>query len=339
MNKYILPIVVVVLVAGGIILNNALKEDTKLADCGSVTIANMNWSSAQAIAEIDKIILTHGYECDVELVPGDTVPTFTSMNEKGEPDVAPELWSNSLRAPLDAAKEEGRLISTGNVFSQGGEEGWFIPEATLAANPELKTWEDVIARPDLFPNPENPERGALIGCPAGWACQYINQNLYKAYDMEAKGWDLIDPGSSAGLDALISKAVNDGTNLVTYYWAPTAILGKLPMYMLEPNATHDSDEWASCTAVADCADPKPNAWGFSAVETVVTDNFSEQASVAMDYISTRAFDNATMNSLLAWMAENQATGEEGAIYYLENNEDNWSAWVSEAVKDRVLEAL
>ena len=92
-------------------------------------------------------------------------------------------------------------------------------------------------------------------------------------------------------------------------------------------------------AVADCADPNPNAWGFSAVETVVTDNFSEEASVAMDYISTRDFDNATMNSLLAWMAENQATGEEGAIYYLENNEDNWSAWVSEAVKDRVLEAL
>ena len=117
MNKYILPIVVVVLIAGGIILNNVLKEDTKLADCGSVTIANMNWSSAQAIAEIDKIILTHGYECDVELVPGDTVPTFTSMNEKGAPDVAPELWSNSLRAPLDAAKEEGRLISTGNVFT------------------------------------------------------------------------------------------------------------------------------------------------------------------------------------------------------------------------------
>ena len=71
----------------------------------------------------------------------------------------------------------------------------------------------------------------------------------------------------------------------------------------------------------------------------MTDNFSEEASVAMDYISTRDFDNATMNSLLAWMAENQATGEEGAIYYLENNEDNWSAWVSEAVKDRVLEAL
>ena len=333
-----MPLVLVILIAGGVYFNNILKDDTKLADCGDITIANMNWASAQAIAEIDKIILTHGYNCNVELVPGDTVPTFTSMNEKGEPDVAPELWSNSLRIPLDVAKEEGRLIAS-DVFSQGGEEGWFIPEATLTANPELKTWEDVIARPDLFPNPENPDRGALVGCPAGWACQIINQNLYKAYGMEAKGWDLIDPGSSAGLDALINKAVNDGDNILSYYWAPTAILGKLPMYMLEPNVDHDKSEWETCTGVADCADPKVNAWGFSYVETVVTDNFAKEASVGLDYITNRSFGNATLNTLLAWMADNQATGEEAAIYYLQNNQDDWSGWVSKDVKKAVLAAL
>ncbi|MBH20162.1 MAG: ABC transporter substrate-binding protein [Rhodobiaceae bacterium] len=333
-----MPLVLVILIAGGVYFNNILKDDTKLADCGDITIANMNWASAQAIAEIDKIILTHGYNCNVELVPGDTVPTFTSMNEKGEPDVAPELWSNSLRIPLDVAKEEGRLIAS-DVFSQGGEEGWFIPEATLTANPELKTWEDVIARPDLFPNPENPDRGALVGCPAGWACQIINQNLYKAYGMEAKGWDLIDPGSSAGLDALINKAVNDGDNILSYYWAPTAILGKLPMYMLEPNVDHDKSEWETCTGVADCANPKVNAWGFSYVETVVTDNFAKEASVGLDYITNRSFGNATLNTLLAWMADNQATGEEAAIYYLQNNQDDWSGWVSKDVKKAVLAAL
>ncbi|MFL2817662.1 MAG: glycine betaine ABC transporter substrate-binding protein [Alphaproteobacteria bacterium] len=338
MKKYMMPLVLVILIAGGVYFNNILKDDTKLADCGDITIANMNWASAQAIAEIDKIILTHGYNCNVELVPGDTVPTFTSMNEKGEPDVAPELWSNSLRIPLDVAKEEGRLIAS-DVFSQGGEEGWFIPEATLTANPELKTWEDVIARPDLFPNPENPDRGALVGCPAGWACQIINQNLYKAYGMEAKGWDLIDPGSSAGLDALINKAVNDGDNILSYYWAPTAILGKLPMYMLEPNVDHDKSEWETCTGVADCADPKVNAWGFSYVETVVTDNFAKEASVGLDYITNRSFGNATLNTLLAWMADNQATGEEAAIYYLQNNQDDWSGWVSKDVKKAVLAAL
>ncbi|MEK1853098.1 MAG: glycine betaine ABC transporter substrate-binding protein, partial [Phyllobacterium sp.] len=44
------------------------------AECGTVTIANMNWQSAEALANLDKIILTEGYGCDAELVAGDTVP-------------------------------------------------------------------------------------------------------------------------------------------------------------------------------------------------------------------------------------------------------------------------
>ena len=61
------------------------------AACGNLTIANMNWASANFMAEVDKIILEKGYGCTVELVPGSTMPTFTSMQEKGEPDIAPEL--------------------------------------------------------------------------------------------------------------------------------------------------------------------------------------------------------------------------------------------------------
>ena len=67
---------------------NAVAAD----ECGDVTIASMTWASAELIAEIDKMILTEGYGCNAELVAGDTMPTFTAMNEKGSPDLAPELW-------------------------------------------------------------------------------------------------------------------------------------------------------------------------------------------------------------------------------------------------------
>jgi len=65
------------------------------AKCGNISIANMNWASANFMAEVDKVILEEGYGCTVELVPGATMPTFTSMQEKGEPDVAPEFWANA----------------------------------------------------------------------------------------------------------------------------------------------------------------------------------------------------------------------------------------------------
>lgn len=52
------------------------------ADCGNVTIASMNWQSAEVAANLDKIILEKGYGCSAEIVTGDTVPTLTSMAER-----------------------------------------------------------------------------------------------------------------------------------------------------------------------------------------------------------------------------------------------------------------
>ena len=45
------------------------------------------------------------------MVVGATTTTFASMNEKGQPDVAGELWINAVREPLMAAMDEGRLHS------------------------------------------------------------------------------------------------------------------------------------------------------------------------------------------------------------------------------------
>ena len=81
------------------------------AACGKISIANMNWASANFMAEVDKIILEEGYGCTVELVPGATMPTFTSMQEKGEPDVAPEFWANAAIIALNKAVDEGKLHS------------------------------------------------------------------------------------------------------------------------------------------------------------------------------------------------------------------------------------
>ena len=76
------------------------------AKCGDVTMAEMNWASAELMANIDKVILEKGYGCNVELVAGATMPSFTSMNEKGQPDVAAELWINAVRNPLNKAMAE-----------------------------------------------------------------------------------------------------------------------------------------------------------------------------------------------------------------------------------------
>ena len=313
-----------------------------LAKCGAVTIASMNWASAELMASVDKIILDKGYGCDVSVVPGDTMPTFTSMNEKGRPDVAPELWINAVRNPLAKALKEGRLHSLNDGPITGLGEGWWIPPHTAKKHPELKTVLDILKRPDLFPYQEDKSKGAFVGCPAGWGCQLTNANLFRAFEMEKKGWVLVDPGSAAGLDGSLAKAVERGQNWFGYYWSPTALAGKYSLVKIPFGVPFaGSDNWDGCIVKPeqDCADPKPSAWTKSEVHTVVSENFSKSGGVALDYLKARVFPGAIMNGMLAYMQEEKASGEDAAVEFLRKHESIWTKWVSADAAAKVKASL
>ena len=319
-----------------------LISNLAVASCGSITMADMNWPSATLMANVDKIILEEGYGCEIELVAGATTTTFASMNEKGQPDVAAELWINAVREPLFAAMDEGRLHSARKMPITDLGEGWWVPSYTLEKNPGIKTVLDILERPDLFPAKEDPSKGEFIGCPAGWGCQLSNINLFRAFEMEKKGWILIDPGSQAGLDASMAKAVERGDNWFGYYWAPTAPVGRFGMKMMDFGVPFaGADNWDGCIAKAeqDCADPKPSSWTQSEVHTVVTTNFKDQASTAMDYFSKRIYPGDVMGKMLVYMDDNQAQGIDAAIEFLEKYEDVWTTWVSSEVASKVKSSL
>ena len=310
--------------------------------CGSMTMAEMNWASAELMANVDKFILEEGYGCEVELVAGATIPTFTSMNEKGVPDVAGELWINAVREPLFAAMDEGRLMSAveGPITQLG--EGWWVPPKTAKAHPEIVSDIDaLLARPDLFPHPEDPSKGAFVGCPAGWGCQLANNNLYRAFEMEKKGWLLVDPGSAAGLDGSMAKAAERGENWFGYYWSPTAMIGKYAMVPVDMGDWGGSENWDGCIVKPeqDCADPKPSSWTKSEVHTVVTSEFAGRGGPAVDYLKTRIFPGPIMNGMLVWMGDEQAGGEDAAVEFLTQHEDLWTGWVSSDAAAKIKAAL
>jgi glycine betaine/proline transport system substrate-binding protein len=309
-----------------------------MGDCGKVQIADMNWASATFIAHADKKIL-EAMGCEVELVPGDTMPTGTSMTEKGQPDVAPELWINALREALDKAVAEKRLEYANYAFLDGGEEGFWVPQYMVDEHPELATIEGVLSHPELFPHPEDKSKGLFMGCPAGWNCQITSGNLFKAFGMEDKGFLLGDPGTAAGLDGSLAKAYERKEGWFGYYWAPTAFLGKFDMVKVDFGVEHNKEEWDKCTTVADCLNPKPNAWSLSEVFTVTTTELEGKSPTAYNYFKRRGYHNKFLNRYLKWIDENQATGEEAAENFLREHEEVWTPWVSAAVAQKVRESL
>jgi len=261
------------------------------------------------------------------------------MTEKGEPDVAPEGWVDLLPDVVNRGLKEGRLVEASLALSEGGVQGWWIPKFLADANPHIKTISDALKHPQLFPAPEDPTKGAVHNGPQGWGGTRVTAQLFKAYGAEKAGFTLIDTGSSAGLDGSLAKAYERKKGWVGYYWAPTALLGKYEMVKLGHGVPYNEAEWKRCNTVGDCPDPKPNDWPKDKVQTIVTAQFAKRAGPAMDYLKARSWSNETVNKLLAWMTDNQATGEGGAKHFLKNNESVWTKWVSPDVAAKVKTGL
>ncbi len=317
------------------------SKSAKNQECGEVQIAEMNWASAQLVANIDQVILKNGYDCDASVVVGDTNPTFASMISKGSPDIAPEMWLNSFREPLEKAVSEEKIYIANEQPITGLGEGWWIDPATAQKYPELKTVQDVLARPDLFPYKEDSSKGAFHSCPEGWACRIVNGNLFRGFEMEEKGWHSVNPGSAAGLDGSIAKAVESGSPWFGYYWSPNAIIGKYKLVKIDFGVPYAGDEkWDNCLAKENCADPVASSWLEPLVRTVVSGTFKQNVSQDVSsYLEKRTLPGNIVENLLAYMNEKQASGSDAAFKFLSEYPDVWREWVSEEVFEKVSKAL
>ncbi len=317
----------------------AISGAAHASNCGSVTIADMNWSSATLISHLDQFILEKGFGCETELVPGDTMPTGTSMIEKGEPDIAPELWSSSFPDAIKKGIAEKRLRVAGPALSEGGVEGFWVPQYMVDKMPELATISGIKKHAKLFTHPEDPDRSAFYGCPSGWNCQITSENLFKALDLEKNGFDYVDPGSGAGLSGSIAKAFAREEPWFGYYWAPTAILGKYKMVKVDFESGTDQAHYDVCIAKADCEAPKPTMYPSSPVQILTTEDFAARAPEAFAYLEKRQFGTQELNGILAWMEENQADGETAANYFLTKFPQKWTKWVTADVANKIKAAL
>jgi glycine betaine/proline transport system substrate-binding protein len=312
----------------------------KAAECGNVTIASMNWQSAEVLSNIDKFILNNGYGCKADITVGDTVPTITSMAEKGQPDIAPEGWIDLLPDVAKQGIDDGKLITAAKPLPDGGIQGWWVPKYVIDAHPDIKTIPDALKHPELFPAPEDPKKGGIFNGPQGWGGTVVTAQLFKAFNAGDAGFTLVDTGSAAGLDGSIAKAYEHKQPWLGYYWSPTALLGKYPMVKLDSGVPYDAAEWKRCISVADCSDPKPSAWPADRIFTLVSKKFSDRAgSDVMSYLNKRAWSNSTVNGLMAWMTDNQASGEDGAKHFLKTNEAIWTTWVSPDAEKKIKAAL
>lgn len=299
-------------------------------DCGDVTMAEMNWASAGVVVAVSNFLLEQGYGCNVTIVPSDTTPAVTSLSENNEPDIVPELWPNSAGDAYKKIKADGKIVELTSVLDPGGVEGWWIPTYLAEAHPELKTIEGVMANPELV-------GGMFNNCPDGWGCRIVNDNLIRALNLEDSGVEVFNHGSGETLATSMASAVQSEEPWFGYYWGPTTPLGKFDMTKVSLGDQIEAVQKANQNA--DSPDAGVSEFATAPILTVVTKDFAESHPEETALLSNITFKTDTMSQLLAWMDENNATSEEVAVHFLNDNKDIWSAWLNDDAKEKLAKLL
>lgn len=303
----------------------ALGANVAKAECGDVAISEMNWASAAVVTAVSKFLLEQGYGCKVKKVPSSTVPVVTSLAETGKPDIATELWLNGAPA-IPKLIKVGKVKELTKVLSDGGVEGWYIPNYLVEKHPELKTIEGVLKNPELL-------GGRFHQCPSGWGCQITNSSLTKAFELEKNGFEIFEHGSGETLATSIASAYDEKKPWFGYYWEPTAVLGKYPMTRIDLGPVNEKVH--TCNADKDCQEVGKSQYPPSPVATVVTTDFIERAPEAAKLMENVSFTNKQMGEVLAWKKDNRASADEAAVHFIQNYKNVWSTWIDENAKEKL----
>lgn len=299
------------------------------AECGDVTITDFDWQSAQVNTAITKFILEKGYGCKVATVPSTTATALVSLAENGKPDIVTEMWENAA-AGLLKMRDDGKVAFLHQVLSDGGQQGWWVPQYMVDKNPELATLEGVVANAELLGK-------RFYSCPDGWTCKNTNGNMAKAAGLEAKGFEVFVPGSGETLATSLASAYADKKPWIGYYWAPSPLLGQNPMVLVDVGP-YDKTVF-DCNTTPDCATPAMSAYPRDAVWTVVTADFKSREPEVTEMLTKMSFTNLQLGEVLSWQDAKKATADEAAVHFLTTYKEVWGAWLNEEARGKLANLL
>jgi len=315
------------------------------ADCGKARLADFDWNSANVHTGIVQFILEHGYGCEVETTRGSTTPIMAAHYDS-QLDVVTELWYDNIVTQYDAVEAAGVIRNIG-INTPDSQQAFYVDRNT-AEKYNIKSVLDM-NNPEiaaLFTDPENPDMGRMVSCIGGWTCYTINHVKQRVYGLD-KFYTNFDPGSSGALAAEIAGAFAKDRPIFTYYWAPTALMGKVDLVRLvEP--PYDAACWGAMMDVVEdikangkdvykptCATEYKDMSLDKSVLTAWADTHPDETAFLRAY----SIPTATVNKLLAYY-EDEADGDMEllAMEYLQNNSE-WKSWVSAEVAAKVSGAL
>jgi glycine betaine/proline transport system substrate-binding protein len=332
----VLKILAAVLFAGAMLAAPAARA----AGCDvdrPIVLGGLDYDSAAFDNAIAKLILSKGYGCKVDILPGTVLPLVNGL-ARGDVDVLMEIWTANPAEAWVKAEREGKVVRLGINFAET-REGWFVPryvvEGPNASAPDLKAVQDLARHKTLFADPEEPAKGRFYNCPAGWQCEVVNSKKLQAYGLTG-AFTNFRSGTGEALAAAVEGAVRRHRPILFYYWGPTWLLGKYDFVMLaEP--PFDQATWDAMKA----SDAPSAATAYPSNTVVIGANaeFAKRAPTLAAMFGRWRLTNDIVAEALAHMRTENASAEAAAGRFLKGHPEVWGGWVPQDVAERIKAGL
>jgi glycine betaine/proline transport system substrate-binding protein len=316
----------------------AASAAAKCETAKPIVFGGLDWDSNAFHTAVAQLIIKHGYGCEVDLIPGTTIPLHAGL-ARGDIDVLMEVWPGSNPPSWEEGVAKGVLVSLG-VNVPDAVQAWFVPrylvEGENAQAKGLISVSDLPRFKDVFRDPEEPSKGRFYNCIAGWQCEVMNTKKLHAYGL-TEHFTNFRPGTGAALSAAIESSIRRKRPIFFYYWGPTWLLGKIEKDVVRiEEPAYDETKWNALQAVTDPTAAKDaTAYPVVRIDIGARKDFVERTPKIAAFLKAYTTSDALVSAALAHMQETGGTADDAARDFLMKNGDVWRAWVPSDVAERV----
>lgn len=307
-----------------------------------IKLAGQTWESASFTTHVIQKLLTDGYQCQTEIVPG-TPAAIESALASNDLQIIAEQWSG--RSPIiEKAVAAATVNIVGDTLEGGAVQGWYVPDYVVHGDPargispmapKLRSWQDLPQYKSLFTDPEVPGKGRFLNCPAGWVCEKTNSRLLALHGLE-EDYTNFRAGTGAALDAAISSAYDQGKPILFYYWQPAGLMAKYRFQKLELGPFNKA-----CWDTIVSGEGRLCASDFlvARLAVAVSAPFAQQNPELITFFEHMQFQPKLLNGMILRMTESRLSGEAAADQFLRDHPEVWSNWIPDQVAQRMLTSL
>ena len=243
-----------------------------------------------------------------------------------------EVWLPSQIEAWEEALAAGDVLSLGASLGNDWQSAFVIPAYLQEQYPELDSVEDLKEQQyqALFATAETGGKARLVSCVIGWSCAEINDDQIEGYGL-LDHVHIVNPDSGTVLSADLYDAYEKRVPWLGHQWGTSTPALLLDLVRLE-EPEYSDECWRTTKACA---------YEEDTILIGVNSGLPEQASQVVELLKQWDFNaDVHLRNVVRWQAANpDASIEDASFYWLSNNVDTWSGWVTDEAATDILAAL